>query len=31
MLKKKLKATKVILWGIISYIVLIILLTFFGG
>ncbi len=31
MLKKKLKTTKVILWGVLSYIVFVALLTFFGG
>lgn len=31
MLKKKLKTTKVVLWGILSYVIFVALLTFFGG
>ena len=31
MLKKKLKATRVFLWGIISYVVIVVLLVIFGG
>ena len=31
MLKKKLKTTSVIFWGIVSYVILVVLLTFFGG
>ena len=30
MLKKKLKTTRVILWGILSYVILVALLAFFG-
>ena len=30
MLKKKLKTTRVILWGILSYLALVTFLTFFG-
>ncbi len=31
MFKKKLKATRVVIWGLLSYVVIVILLTFFGG
>jgi|GEM_PF-6466401 len=30
MLKKKLKTTRVLIWGLVSYLVIVVLLTFLG-